>query len=311
MAVMSTAIQEATDNCEATRGRQFQAVKFSAAWVGMAGYERPALSPLIDAALADLLKLRVGQGLRVTADIDLLPTTVAEDQSLDAAVVLVAGTGSVAMSYARAKDGGFARSARAGGWGYLLGDDGGGYGLGREALRRALRQADLHRMRSESGAATPNDAALSPLAGAVLEHFKKQHPACRPQDLLSTVLMPDQPTSDAGAAQGATKRIASVARVVLDAVRTPDGGDAEARTIVEAGTASLAELVAALAETQALDTRRCGLVLAGGLMQDDEYRGRLVDALANRWQFARVETVRQPAVDGARCLQRELRRALN
>ncbi|KAL3952062.1 hypothetical protein ACCO45_013779 [Purpureocillium lilacinum] len=117
MAVMSTAIQEAADNCEATRGRQFQAVKFSAAWVGMAGYERPALSPLIDAALADLLKLRVGQGLRVTADIDLLPTTVAEDQSLDAAVVLVAGTGSVAMSYARAKDGGFARSARAGGWG--------------------------------------------------------------------------------------------------------------------------------------------------------------------------------------------------
>ncbi|UNI17569.1 N-acetylmuramic acid 6-phosphate etherase [Purpureocillium takamizusanense] len=302
MAVMATAIQEATDKCEATRGRQFQAVSFAAAWVGMAGYERPALSPLIDAALAELLRLRVGEGLRVTADIDLLPAAVAEDPSLDAAVVVVAGTGSVAMSYARASDGGgFVRCGRAGGWGPLLGDDGGGYGLGREALRRALHQADL---RPAHGAAGGSDAPLSPLAGAVSAHFDAQHP----RDLLSAVLMPHQPSGpdDTAAAQGATKRIASAARVVLDLARA---GDAEARAVVEAGTASLAELVAALVDgqAQAHEGRRCGLVLAGGLLQDDDYRGRLVDALAGR-HFARVETVGQPAVDGARCLQRELRR---
>jgi N-acetylglucosamine kinase-like BadF-type ATPase len=50
-------------------------------------------------------------------------------------VAVIAGTGSAA--WGRNSDG---DEARAGGWGYLLGDEGSGYWLGREAVRYSLRQ---------------------------------------------------------------------------------------------------------------------------------------------------------------------------
>ena len=46
-------------------------------------------------------------------------------------VVIISGTGSIA--YGRNARG---EAARAGGWGYMLGDEGGGYWIGRAALRR-------------------------------------------------------------------------------------------------------------------------------------------------------------------------------
>ncbi len=54
--------------------------------------------------------------------------------------VLIFGTGSAA--WALAPDG---RSARSGGWGWLLGDEGSGYGLVRESIRRALADLDHER----------------------------------------------------------------------------------------------------------------------------------------------------------------------
>src|SRR5258706_8049587 len=52
-------------------------------------------------------------------------------------VVVIAGTGSIA--YGRREDG---RDARAGGWGYLMGDEGSGYAIGRAALQAAAHAAD-------------------------------------------------------------------------------------------------------------------------------------------------------------------------
>ncbi len=52
-------------------------------------------------------------------------------------VVVIAGTGSVA--YGRLGDG---REAKAGGWGYLMGDEGSGYDIGRAALRAATQASD-------------------------------------------------------------------------------------------------------------------------------------------------------------------------
>jgi N-acetylglucosamine kinase-like BadF-type ATPase len=48
--------------------------------------------------------------------------------------ITIAGTGSIA--FARNRNG---ESARAGGWGYLFGDEGGGFDIARQALRAALR----------------------------------------------------------------------------------------------------------------------------------------------------------------------------
>ena len=62
--------------------------------------------------------------------------TIALDGALagEPGIVVIAGTGSIA--FGRNAQG---RTARAGGWGYLFGDEGGGFWIVREAMRAALR----------------------------------------------------------------------------------------------------------------------------------------------------------------------------
>jgi glucosamine kinase len=61
-------------------------------------------------------------------------------EGLDTGTVLISGTGSAA--WARSADG---REAGAGGWGYLLGDEGSGYAITRSAVRNALAEHDSGR----------------------------------------------------------------------------------------------------------------------------------------------------------------------
>lgn len=82
------------------------------------------------AALASLIQPHV-PGARVTVVHDSRLLLAAGHASTGVAVI--AGTGSAA--WGRNADGG---EARAGGWGYLLGDEGSGYWLGREAVRHSL-----------------------------------------------------------------------------------------------------------------------------------------------------------------------------
>ncbi len=50
-------------------------------------------------------------------------------------IIVIAGTGSI--SFGENKQG---ETARAGGWGYIFGDEGGGFGIARQALRAILRE---------------------------------------------------------------------------------------------------------------------------------------------------------------------------
>ncbi len=101
---------------------------FRAAWIGLAGVDRPGdrdrLLPHLG-ALADVVRL--------TNDAELALT------GLDGAVgvAMIAGTGSIAVG--RDATGTMARS---GGWGHIIGDEGSGYELGRLALKAAARAAD-------------------------------------------------------------------------------------------------------------------------------------------------------------------------
>lgn len=97
-------------------------------------------------------------------------------------ILLIAGTGSSA--FARHEDG---RTARAGGWGHILGDEGSGYVLGLAALRRCMREYDgrergegwLRLVQEHTGVATAealvhwaaaaSKADIAALAPAVLE----------------------------------------------------------------------------------------------------------------------------------------------
>jgi glucosamine kinase len=105
-------------------------VRPAACCAGAAGAEVPEARARLEAVLARLLP---GAPVEVVHDARLVLAAA----GLDHGVALVAGTGSVA--YGRAASG---KEARAGGWGWLLGDDGSGAWIVREAAREVLRRAD-------------------------------------------------------------------------------------------------------------------------------------------------------------------------
>jgi N-acetylglucosamine kinase-like BadF-type ATPase len=97
---------------------------------GAAGAEVPAAG----GRLRELLERRL-PGCRVSVVHDTRLALAAA--GLDAGIVLIAGTGSVA--YALAAGG---REARRGGWGWMVGDEGSGAWIAREAARAVLARAD-------------------------------------------------------------------------------------------------------------------------------------------------------------------------
>jgi N-acetylglucosamine kinase-like BadF-type ATPase len=126
-------------------------------------------------------------------------------------IVAIAGTGSIA--YGRNAAG---KIARAGGWGYIFGDEGGAFDLVRQALRAAVRQEE-----GWGPATTLREALL------------KANAAPDMNTLLHRFYTPEYPRT----------RIASFAKLVDEAARN---GDAVAREILQTAAHALATLVAAV-----------------------------------------------------------------
>ncbi len=104
----------------------------SAVCLGMAGVARPKEKRVIEGVLR-----RLGLRWSVRIEPDAYVALVAGAQDERTGIVLVSGTGSIAYGVNAA-----GQTARSGGWGYLLGDEGSAYWLGHAALRRAIRAAD-------------------------------------------------------------------------------------------------------------------------------------------------------------------------
>jgi len=115
--------------------------------LGIAGVDRPD-----DAEVVRGIMRRIGYKARVLVVNDALVALEAGAPG-EPGVVIISGTGSIA--YGRNASG---EAARSGGWGYVLGDEGSGYWIGRAALRAVLREADRRGPRT----------ALTPL---LLDHF--------------------------------------------------------------------------------------------------------------------------------------------
>lgn len=101
---------------------------FRAAWIGLAGVDRPGDRDRLLPHLGTL-----AAAVRLTNDAELALTGL--DRAVGVAVI--AGTGSIAVG--RDATG---RMARSGGWGHIIGDEGSGYEIGRLALKAAARAAD-------------------------------------------------------------------------------------------------------------------------------------------------------------------------
>lgn len=145
--------------------------------LGIAGADRPSSLELMAGVLG---RLGFRHHVRVVSDA-LIALAAGAPEALG--IVLVAGTGSVAYG----RDG--ERSARSGGWGYLLGDEASAYWLGLAAVRQGIRGLDgrgpettlYERIRRRLGVETPQDlsdwfyskqaprTAVAELAGVVEE----------------------------------------------------------------------------------------------------------------------------------------------
>jgi N-acetylglucosamine kinase-like BadF-type ATPase len=97
----------------------------------MAGAGREAVRAELESALG---RAEIARRVRVGTDVEAGVEDAFGDEP---GILLMAGTGSI--GFGRAEDG---RSGRVGGWGSILGDEGSGYAIGVEALRRIARAVD-------------------------------------------------------------------------------------------------------------------------------------------------------------------------
>jgi N-acetylglucosamine kinase len=208
---------------EALNDRDF---RLDAICLGIAGVDRAD-----DArAVTDIMR-RIGQKTRTIVVNDALIALVAGAGD-EPGVVIVAGTGSIA--YGRDSTG---RAARAGGWGYLLGDEGGGFWIGRAALSAVVRQFD-HR------------GPVTLLTELVL----KQMQLATPGDLIHAIY-------DRGLQRNA---IAGIADVVQKAT---EAGDAVASEILARAASELAAAAASVVTRLGMRGDVFPTILSGGIFR--------------------------------------------
>lgn len=187
---------------------------------------------------------RLAQRFRVVTD--ALPVLVAGSPE-GRGVALISGTGSFA--FGQSPDG---RSARAGGWGYLFGDEGSAYWIALAALRAVMMAADGR------GPATQ-------LVPAVLKRLDLREP----KELVSAV-MPQA---------GDRAAIAALADLVTELA---DQGDPPAQQILDDAASELAAMVAAVARKLGFSGGTFPLALAGGVLRGAKsIRDRLLRHLAS------------------------------
>jgi N-acetylglucosamine kinase-like BadF-type ATPase len=213
-------------------------LRLDAICLGIAGVDRTDDAQ----AVTDIMR-RIGQKTRTIVVNDALIALVAGAGD-EPGVVIVAGTGSIA--YGRDSAG---RAARAGGWGYLLGDEGGGFWIGRAALSAVVRQFD------QRGPATL-------LTDLVL----KQMQLATPGDLIHAIY-------DRGLQRNA---IAGIADVVQ---RATEAGDAVASEILARAATELAAAAASVITRLGMRGDVFPTILSGGI-----FRGipSLVASVASR-----------------------------
>lgn len=214
---------------------------------GSAGAEVPAGRARLERLLQRLL---LGCRVSVVHDARLVLAAA----GLDSGIALIAGTGSVA--YGRNADG---REARAGGWGWMVGDDGAATGIAREAVREVMRRFDA----GEPAGTLGNLLLAATRARSGTELTGRMHRLREPSGW------------------------AALAGAVFDAA----GDDPGAQAIVERAGSTLVGLVEVVRARVHVDGP---VVIAGGLLLNQP---RLESAVTKN--LARAIRLEEPPVAGA------------
>jgi N-acetylglucosamine kinase-like BadF-type ATPase len=236
--------------------------------LGIAGVDRAA-----DEAVVRSIMRRIGYKARILVVNDAL---IALQAGVDTApgIVIVSGTGSIAYGRNMHNE-----ASRAGGWGYVLGDEGSGYWIGRFALRAVVRHAD-------------GRGRVTSLTPRLLAHFHVDRAA----ELINTIYHEDL----------APRAIAALGRYVQQA---RDDGDAVATAILNQAADELMTAATAVMKRLDLTDELFTFVLAGGMFRAvpwlcDQLQ-LLLPSLAHQSSVMRLES--EPALGAVRLALAEMK----
>jgi glucosamine kinase len=201
-------------------GLESTSVKFASVCLGLSGGAEDKEAYVKELIAAERYKLTHD------AEIALLGGTAGKP-----GIIIIAGTGSIAFGRNAQM-----QTARAGGWGYIFGDEGGAFDLARQALRRALQYEEgwgpptiLHKVLLKvSGVGTAN---------ALMHQFYNQFDR---------------------------KQIATYAKLVTSAA---EGGDKVALEVLKAAGDSLMHYVTAVYHQLFKNQETVQIVAVGGVLQ--------------------------------------------
>ncbi|MEH7222297.1 BadF/BadG/BcrA/BcrD ATPase family protein [Bacillus sp. JJ1566] len=197
-------------------------------YAGMSGVDHPSARK----EMKQLLESLVPQPIPVTVNNDAI-TALYSGTLGKPGVVQIAGTGSI--TFGLSSEGVL---DRVGGWGYLLGEGGSGFGVGSEGLQEAFRAHDGLGRETE-------------LTALICNHFQVQSLP----DIIHTIYNAVNPK----------ELLASLSRHVFTAA---DHGDQVARSIIRKNAIHIGEAVSCLINKQFTEKERADdipVVLAGGL----------------------------------------------
>ncbi|EED18696.1 N-acetylmuramic acid 6-phosphate etherase, putative [Talaromyces stipitatus ATCC 10500] len=218
--------------------------KLTQVWVGLAGIYHTSHSNLEQLIwrLEKLFNVSYRhKEMRLTSDDMLLSSAISTDGSGECGISVIAGTGSVATAFRKEGDK-IIQLGRTGGWGYILGDYGSAFDIGKRALQSVLAEVEQSQFDKSRN--------LTELEMTILAKL-----GCRENEVLSTF---------------------GLARIVTELGFRGVNPDTHSQSILQSGTKSLVQMIKPLAAKNVCHPRNSVLVLSGALMNLPPYKDMLL-----------------------------------
>jgi glucosamine kinase len=238
-----------------------RALPCSGLWAGIAGAGRETVRSSVEQAV---VRTGIAKVVRIGTDVE---AAFVDAFAQGPGILLISGTGSVAWG----RDG-EGRVGRVGGWGSLLGDEGSGYAIGLESLRRIARDVD-------------GRGPETRLEEAILDHLRLD----RADSLVSW------------AAEATKAEIAALVPVVVDSSRR---GDPVAGEILVKAAEELSGHVLTVLSNLGPWASPPTVALAGGLLAPGGPLRRAMEVLIAEHSLPMLEREPDAAMGAAKMAQR-------
>ncbi|CAH7675202.1 hypothetical protein PPACK8108_LOCUS10177 [Phakopsora pachyrhizi] len=311
-----------------SKEKPLSSVPFSMIWAGLSGVDSQNDVHTMENELSELFGIehvQLTSRLRVTNDCDLLSQPIEEQYRISliserdsqrpicsGGIVLIAGTGSIAMAFKPKKGSGSSTESfgsrliettgRLGGYGYLIGDEGSSFDVGRQTVKSILNWVD-HQTGNFMASNQPemgdevDDIRDSRLLSDVLEHFE----VAKPDDLLGAVYRLDPTLNQTE--HDRKVRLAQVSRVVMGCAFPRGEGEADrfAVRMMNRSAEQLTGLLVKICEIHKLRASELVLCLGGGMYGFEEFKELLISVHGkiSGSNFGWVKLVDEPDQVGA------------